>query len=294
MKLHWFLAICVIILALTMTSALALGPRTHVALLNELCNEDYSWPNKNLCCEQHKDICMAGMLETDRDVFHYFTDFKKYEVDHSWNTVKQCFAVARDSSERAWCEGNALHLAMDSISHNEFIPDQTEKWVIFAEPVTHVFLESGIDDRYPSVQDETTVYLSEEILSKYCKGTDSIAYRSTGKVSDWECDALAGSVSQGGMYQSVFLVGPLMNAGYQAFIKVSGLLPTIAWEPYSEKAKALARQVFQDSWPTQYDPTGYEALGLANLGWEVLSTIIIIALVVLILIYGRRIIKKRR
>lgn len=294
MKLNWVFGVCVLMLFLTMNSALAYGPRTHVTLLDQLCAESNSWPNKGLCCGQYKDFCMAGMLETDRDVFHYFTNFKKYELDHSWNTVTNCFKVARDAPERAWCEGIALHLTMDSISHNEYIPDQTKQWVIFPQPVTHVFLESGIDDLYPSVQDEATVYLSPEILNKYCKGTDSISYRSTGKESDWECDALAGAVSKGGMYQSVFLVGSLMNWGYQAFITVSGLLPTIPFQSYEDLSKELCRQTFQDIWPTQYDPTGYEALGLANLGWNVLSMLIIIAMVVVIGINVFKLIKRRR
>lgn len=74
----------------------AFGPWSHVAMLQEVCDESYSWPNKELCCVKEKDSCFFGMLETDATVFYYVTNFKKYSGTHSWGTVEKCFEYAQD------------------------------------------------------------------------------------------------------------------------------------------------------------------------------------------------------
>jgi hypothetical protein len=104
----------------------------------------------------------------------------------------------------------------------------------------------------------------------------------------WECDALAGAVSKGGMYQSVFLIGPLINYGYKAFIAFSGYLPHVEWSGYEQQAKELSRQAFRDIMPTQHDPTGYQALRIANMGYWIVATLFIMGASIFII---RRIVR---
>jgi len=261
------------------------GPWTHTAMLQELCAEPDDWPYKKLCCN-NLDACMFGLLETDATVFHYVTNFKKYQLMHSWATPDKCLEYARNEGERAVCIGMALHCAQDSISHNRFVPDSVKNSKVIAEAIAHPFVESKVDDEYrakhPNLEYDTTYYLRDENIDKYCKGPDSIINRAAGLDLSWECDALAGAVSKGGMYQSVFLVGPLMNYGYKLFIKVSALVPVPKWYPYEQDAKEFSRMVFRDEWPRQLDPTGYESLRLSNIGWYILQWIVIISLVVVL------------
>lgn len=282
--------------------ALAFGPRTHFGLMGDLCAESNDWPNKRLCCVEHYDACITGNVLTDSTVFHYVTSFRKYQGTHNWGNYERCVETARDREEEAFCVGVGLHLAQDSVSHNMYVPETTQHWSLFAEAVTHPFIESNLDNDYirknPNMDTDLTYYLSDENLIKFCGGEDNtnpdnIMYRSTGMDLHWECNAVVGAVSEGGMYQSVFLAGWFMNTGYDIFIKLSDFLPALDWQPYEQKAKELSRQVFQDNPPRQYDPTGFEALNLAEVGYKFVTWIIIIALAILIMVIIIRRVRKR-
>lgn len=292
----------VLMLILMASPTWALGPWTHVAITQEVCEESTSWPNKKLCCEEHMDACMFGLMMADATVFHYVTNFKKYQLMHNWATDEKCFEYARDREEEAFCVGLTLHSAQDSLSHNYWVPDSVKNSKVIAEAVAHPFVESKIDDeyrqKYPNLEYDTTYYLREENIDKFCLGEDSILNRASGLDLSWECNALAGAVSKGGMYQQVFLVGPLMNYAYKAFIKVSALAPIPKWRPYEEDAKKFTRQALQDQWPIldasgkPLDPTGYDSLKLSNIGWRILSVMLIISLAVIMLLQLKRLLKK--
>ena len=298
-KLFFILPMLLLLLFFMPKPAAAFGPDTHVALMQELCSESYSWPNKDLCCNQYKDQCMLGLLETDATVFYYGTSFHKYQVMHSWDTVDKCFEYAKDQGEKAVCVGMSIHNSEDAVSHNFFVPDVTKQWLAFPEELVHPFAESSIDSRYraeyPMLEADITGYLSDANVKRYCSDKGSIINRATGLDLSWECGALAGAVSKGGFYQSVFLVGPLMNYAYKGFIAISGLLPINNWDTYSSQAKVFAREAFQGQYERTYDPSGYTSLQLANFGWQIARMVLVGVMIFFILkylgifnIFGRR------
>lgn len=288
-KLPFILALVLLVSAV---SVLGYGPRTHTQIWNEICaDKSYSSPDKDLCCMQEPDACVFGMTSTDRDVFHYLSDFKKYQKDHSWATYSTCRQKAAESGsdrEMAYCVGLGLHLTMDSISHNVMIPDQVMAWGAIQEPLAHVVSESGVDDKYPATDKQNALYFTPQNIQFFCKSSSSIATRSTGVQSTWECDALADAVSNGANYQSrYFIAGPIMNFAYQVFIKISGLFPLEPWEPHHQQSLALCKQTLQGNYPTTQfpDPTGYEALDIANIGYKIMITVVEIGLVIAILFF---------
>lgn len=281
-----------LVFVLLATSVLALGPRTHTQWLNEVC-ADSSWtsPDKELCCVKQQDACYIGMTSTDRDVFHYVSDFKKYAKDHSWATYFNCrqqAALANSERDMAYCVGLGIHLTMDGVSHNSMIPAQVVTWKTISEPIAHIVLESGLDDKYAATDAQNGRYFTTSNVDYFCRSPNSIATRSTGVQSTWECGALADAVANGANYQSkVFIAGPVMNFVYQGFIKISGLFPLINWEPYHQEALTLVKGTLQGSYPTvEYpDPTGYEALDIANYGYKLTTSLIVVGLAIAVLYF---------
>jgi len=104
---------------------LAWDPWTH-QLINDKALEITNDGVIKQTIQQYRNYFDSGYSVTDTPVMHYYLYSSKYDSTHGGWTFQQCVELKASGKPKiqAFAYGIAAHLIADSVSHNNFVPNQ--------------------------------------------------------------------------------------------------------------------------------------------------------------------------
>jgi hypothetical protein len=138
---------------LIISTSFAWGPSTH-QYINDLVLQDSRLTGSTIAntIKQYRNYFDLCYMVTDVTVVHYYTQVKRYEATHAWS-FQECVMSSSSNPKVVACSyGVASHLIADSISHNNFIPQQIRSTFLpnsIIHPLSEATIEAHIFKNYP-------------------------------------------------------------------------------------------------------------------------------------------------
>ena len=252
------------------TRSILLEPVTNDTLISKLINENF-------------DACLVGLEYPDVGIFEYYTNFKDYAGMHNYNVPDEMLRVARNDRDRAFAYCYKLHLAVDSVSHNFFVPVAIKRTKL-PNYLIHPIVELKIEGRY-------LIPISNHMMEKHVE-FDWLVEQSTGR--DWskEADKLNIIIGGGQFYSKAYnpdtgtTWGKIQNQFYKILIKVVPVTTEVDLKKLSEEeVRAVLRGETND-----LNPSGELSLNNADKStqlWLYVGSILIIIVIFILSFYFR-------
>ena len=272
------LMVFILIVSLALPSVFSWGPYTHKYILEQALKQV---PDSNYwkqMVEKYPNACYKGLIAPDVAVYHYLTNFKIYQGTHNWIFYDRMMQIANEDNDDqlrtfAFCTG--LHLAMDSISHNYFVPANIRHSIFGTNILTHAAVEEKVDNQFRTssrLNAFKTAYAGFGLPNdKYC----NLISQASGTDFHKECSWLAYTLAGGDFYRNYGK--PIGYSGYNTFIgKLSSwsfhsfmnIVNVLVRHPVDEKQDldfAIKRSVnFFENHYTRQSPSGIESLRRAE------------------------------
>lgn len=255
-----------LVILISSINVLAFGANTHVDIDKDLIwtkdsNDDYV--EKGIIAQlirNNWDACLVGIEYPDKYIFDYFSTFQLYAESHDYNTWDRALNdCARNDRDRAWAYCAKLHLAQDTISHNNYIPTKQRKtklpnWAI------HAPSEFALDGLH--IQEETS-----RIMEKHAE-FDSVYECASGRPDEGRAERLNQVLGGNSFYQEAYV-----TQGTTTFAKLQrGLYIVLSKTPLVDKDRSIdyvnlaisnSRQILAGTNPPQ-DPSGEKILGAGD------------------------------
>ena len=172
-------SVIIYLILLLMGTVSGWGPNSHLYIIDRAMEKCSADPECNTSIiyktiTENVDAYRCGFMYPDVSVIYYYTNFKTYEVTHSWGFCDKALEYAKTPDEKAAAYGCFSHLVADSITHNYFIPsiiDQTHIPNDIIHPLTEGLVETNYIDniRTPHSMDLVDLYIP---LFNRAAGTD--------------------------------------------------------------------------------------------------------------------------
>lgn len=257
LKIFGFIILTILMLLVTVYSAMAWGPNVHVTWSLDVINETQDDTLVKELVRNNEDAFLAGLEYPDSAVIYYYSSFKDYKGLHDWNTADRLWKAAKNDRQRAFAVGWAVHCAMDMVSHNYYVPDKIEGTKLI-NPVIHPLYELVSDTHYINVKSAHAM----EIHPEFDEWVASVVGRDFSKEAELLNQALGG----GNFYQQSYTL-PEQGWLYKTYNMISQVVKPFVKEdmyhPYMDRTKEEIRNIFRDNYPT-LDPSGQKALADAD------------------------------
>jgi hypothetical protein len=265
---------CIMLMA-TLPSAFSWGPFTHTKWSLDILNEAGMASNLNVqLILANEDAFLAGLMYPDVSVIYYYSSFKTYKGLHDWNTADRLWKAATTDRQRAFALGWAVHLSMDMVSHNYYVPDKISSTKLI-NPIIHPLYELATDTNYIDVKTPHAMEIHQEF--------DAWVKTVTNQDFSNEAELLNQAIGGGNFYSQSYTL-PENSWLFKSYRLVSNIIKPLvkeaSYHPYMVRTEDEIRNVLNDNYPT-LDPSGEQAIknsdGQAQL-WQWVAGIAVIVL----------------
>ena len=273
MKLKLLIGFIVILLMLPLVSSF--GPSTHFFLLSESLSRSDDTLIKQII-QENIGGCYAGLEYPDVGIFEYFTNFKDYKGLHSYSAVEEMLATATSNEQRAFAYCFKLHLAMDAISHNYWIPAEIKKTKL-PNYIIHPIKELAIEGYHLDP-------LSNRLMEKHAEYDKWVA-KAVGR--DWspEAERLNSILGGGEFYSSGYTPQTDSAMAKTQFYIYSFIRKFVSEEStldFQELSILESVSVISGSTNKNLDPSGEKLLSQADASSQLTLYMIVIGIFLII------------